>query len=823
MPNHLKKGNQKTGFKMKIRLLLLVLAEVLCLVPAKAVLKEKDLNSSLAVLRHELTTYHREQQDREFNSTARTQRVTTTLRDIMQRSAQNSLMLYSQKNDYVFDLTYACHEATEQYQDFRRQIMPFKDFVNRSNSDIARYDSLIDMLSKMPTMVLSPQAKVDRNVCLTLAVNIRRMLQDNKDAMQENMRWYEFTEQRLKSLNDYANKRYAEIQTNIFQNGGTNYVRTLTQMNWKILQARSSIAEKYTPSNMVKSQWDVRWIVGLFLTLLVYGIVAFVVNFLGIRFLITWIMHRLETLKAEHKENDTRLSRLLRNFNLQSFLAKRTCIILASSTVTLAILLLIIRFTSEQNFLTMASNLLIEYAWLLAVILISLLLRVEGKQIMRTFRIYTPLITVGFIVISFRIVLIPNDLVDVVLPPILLLCTLWQWSAVRRHNKGIPNYDFYLTYTSLAVFVLSLACSWMGYTLMSVQLLIWWIMQMTCLLTLACVRDWLTNYRERKKLREKPVTKVWGFRLIYFVLLPSLVVYSFLISIYWSADVFNLSALTWDIFRTPYIDTKYIKVSLFTLAQVINLYFIFNYINHTSKALVKQYLMRKDPTTAESRSVMIINVLQVVVWGIWLLISLGLLHVSNTWLVVISGGLSTGIGFAMKDILENIYYGISLMAGRVKVGDWIECDGTKGKVSSISYTSTMLEAIDGSVIAFTNSQLFTKNYKNLTKNHGFVLAQLPFGVAYGSNIKQVAKLVEDAVLKLHHQWLDPEKRVKVVFRELGDSSINFTLLCWVDAVKQIYVVSDVMQTIYDTLNEHGIEIPFPQCDVHLVDQKQADA
>jgi len=820
MQYHLRKEPENRLYKMKIRLLLLVLAEVLCLVPARAVLKEKDLNSSLAVLRHELTTYHREQQDREFNSTMRTQRVTTTLRDIMQRSAQNSLMLYSQKNDYVFDLTYACHEATEQYQDFRRQIMPFKDFVNRSNSDIARYDSLIDMLSKMPTMVLSPQAKVDRNVCLTLAVNIRRMLQDNKDAMQENMRWYEFTEKRLKSLNDYANKRYAEIQTNIFQNGGTNYVRTLTQMNWKILQARSSIAEKYTPSDMVKSQWDVRWIVGLFLTLLVYGVVAFVVNFLGIRFLITWIMHRLDTLKAEHRENDSRLSRLLGNFNLQSFLAKRTCIILASSTVTLAILLLVIRFTSEQNFLTMASNLLIEYAWLLAVILISLLLRVEGKQIMRTFRIYTPLITVGFIVISFRIVLIPNDLVDVVLPPILLLCTLWQWSAVRRHNKGIPNYDFYLTYTSLAVFVLSLVCSWMGYTLMSVQLLIWWIMQMTCLLTLACVRDWLTNYRERKKLREKPVTKVWGFRLIYFVLLPSLVVYSFLISIYWAADVFNLSALTWDIFRTPYIDTKYIKVSLFTLAQVINLYFIFNYINHTSKALVKQYLVRKDPTTAESRSVMLINVLQVVVWGIWLLISLGLLHVSNTWLVVISGGLSTGIGFAMKDILENIYYGISLMAGRVKVGDWIECDGTKGKVSSISYTSTMLEAIDGSVIAFTNSQLFTKNYKNLTKNHGFVLAQLPFGVAYGSNIKQVTKLVEDAVLKLHHQWLDPEKSVKVVFRELGDSSINFTLLCWVDAVKQIYVVSDVMQTIYDTLNEHGIEIPFPQCDVHLREQKK---
>lgn len=801
---------------MKTRIVMIWLLTLASILPGYAVLKEKDLGSSLEVLRHELTSYHREQQDKEINSTLRSKRVTAMLRDIMQRSSQNSLMLYSQKSDYVFDLTYACHEATEQYQEFKRQIAPFKEYVDRSNSDIARYDSLIDMLSKMPTMMLNDKAKIDRNVCLTLAVSIRRMLQDNKDAMQENMMWYDYTERRLKSLNDYANKRYAEIQTNIFQNGGSNYIKTLTQMNWKLIQARTAIAEKYTPINMVKSQWDARWIFGFFITLLLYAIVAFSINFLAIRFFVTWLMHKLERLKDVHREKETRMMRFLKNINLKNFMAKRTCIILAASTVTLGIILLFIRLTSEQNFLMMASNLLIEYAWLQAVILISLLLRVEASRIMRTFRIYTPLITVGFIVISFRIVLIPNDIVDVLLPPILLICTLWQWSAVRRHNKDIPHYDVYLTYTSLTIFVVSLICSWIGYTLLSVQLLIWWIMQMTCLLTLACVRDWLTNYRERKHIKEKPVTEAWFFRLIYFVILPTLVVYSFLVSIYWAADVFNLSALTWDIFRTPYVDTKYVKISIFTLAQVINLYFIFNYINHTSKALVKQYLIRKDPTTAESRSVMLINVLQVLVWGIWLLISLGLLHVSNTWLVVISGGLSTGIGFAMKDILENIYYGISLMAGRVKVGDWVEIDGIKGKVASISYTSTMLESIDGSVIAFTNSQLFTKNYKNLTKNHGFVLAQLPFGVSYGTNMKDVINLIENAIINKRHPYLDPEKNVRVVFTDFGDSSINFKLLCWVDAIKQIYVVSDVMEIIYDTLNAHGIEIPFPQRDIHII-------
>lgn len=156
------------------------------------------------------------------------------------------------------------------------------------------------------------------------------------------------------------------------------------------------------------------------------------------------------------------------------------------------------------------------------------------------------------------------------------------------------------------------------------------------------------------------------------------------------------------------------------------------------------------------------------------------------------------------------------MAGRIKIGDWIECDGTKGKVSSINYTSTMIEAIDGSVIAFQNSQLFTKNYKNLTRNHGYVLALIPFNVAYGSNVKDVCRLVEQAVIDLKHPNIDKKKKVRAIFSEFGDSSVNFQLLCWVDAIKQIYVVGDIMECIYDTLNKNNIQIPFPQRDVHVI-------
>jgi small-conductance mechanosensitive channel len=155
------------------------------------------------------------------------------------------------------------------------------------------------------------------------------------------------------------------------------------------------------------------------------------------------------------------------------------------------------------------------------------------------------------------------------------------------------------------------------------------------------------------------------------------------------------------------------------------------------------------------------------------------------------------------------------MAGRIKVGDWIQIDGTMGKVASISYTSTVVESLYGEVITYQNSQLFAKNYKNLTRNHGYILAPVEFSVAYGSNLHEVTQLVEQAVNSLHHTYMDSTKTVNSVVYEMGDSSVNFRLYVWADAVKKVYVVSDVLKCIYDTLAAHHIEIPFPQRDVHI--------
>lgn len=779
---------------MKRFFLIFIILASFC-IDAGAVLKEKDLEQTLSILQSELELYNNELSVRSVARRERTKRLITQLLQTMKRADQNALMLYSQQQDNVFDLTYACHEATKQYNDFHRQRLPFAEFLEKTEKDIARYDSLIQRLESMPDMTMTKYGNQKRDTCLVLAKNINKMLQGNAQQLRRNIRFYNTTERRLKEQNEYAHKRYSDIQRNIFINGGDSYLTLLGHFDRSWKQLNDAVQKKYNLDPESKSQWSLTWILGTFVGIFVYVIIAIVLNQLFFRFLMP---KRLRT---------------------EEFMKKRFCIIMATTSITFAIIqgaIFVIGTGQNYPFLYMAASLLVEFAWLLGVILTSLLMRVKGDQLGSATRIYSPLIAVGFIVIGCRIILIPNELVNFMLPPVLLICALWQWIVIRRHNQNIPRSDIFYTYISLTVFIASVVSSFIGYTLLAVQLLIWWIMQLTCILTITCISRYLEIYAKKKRLAEKPITQTWGYLMVEKMILPVLSVTSIMLSIYWAANVFNLSDMCWRLFKYDFIDMENLKVSFLKLSMVITMWFVFRYIAMTILALLKVHFEIKDPSTAASKEMMGKNVIQVFIWGIWLMLSLSIMHISVAWLLAISGGLSTGIGFASKDIIENIYYGASLMAGRIKVGDWIQIEGTMGKVMSINYTSTVIESLYGEVITYQNAQLFTKNYKNLTRNHGYVLVVIPFGVAYGSNLKEVTNLVEGTLNNMHHQWIDQTKRVKCVVSEMADSSVNFKLFVWADAPKQSYVISDVLKCVYDTLNTNGISIPFPQRDVHLI-------
>lgn len=787
---------QSNLLNMKKRLYIIILLMVAFVLPSNAVLKEANLDTTLYMLRTELTNYHIDLEKQNQAAKAQQLAVIQELISIVKQADQNSIMLYSQRNGYIFDMTYACHEATEQFKKFKSKAVPFRQMIKKNNVEVARFDSLINYLYGMNTMFLSEEAQVNRNVDLTLAVNIRRQLVEKQKQLQAYVQAYDRTDRKLQALNDYANRRYEDIQNSIFNNGGDNYLRILRNFSMNYKEAKTSVTEKYKPVPGMMSQWDVRIIFILFGIIIFWGLISIFLNLFTIRIVITQLM--------KHGMFENRK---------ESFMAKRPCLIMAMTVVTFAVILGIVRMAVTQNFVIMASQLLVEYSWLVGVILVSILLRVDNDKIKNTFRIYSPLMLVGFIVIVFRIILIPNDLVNLIFPPVLLLCALWQWNVISRKHNQVLRTDKTYAFISLAVFGVSTIFAWTGFTLLAVQLIIWWTMQLTCVLTITCCEGWLSVYAKRKKLADKAITDKWLYRFIYKVLLPISGVLSFIISIYWAADVFNMSDTTWEIFNKDYIKTSNFTASLFSISEVACLYFLFNYINITSVDFMRHHFEKADPASAASKIVMFKNVMQVIIWGIWLMIALNVFQVGKSWLLAIFAGLSTGLGFASKDILENIYYGISLMMGRVKVGDYIICDGTRGKVSSISYTSTMLEATDGSVIAFQNSQLFSKNYKNMTKNHGYELDILEVGIAYGSNVKEVKQILIEALMKLDCIYQD--KGVKVLLKSFDDSCITLRIVVWVNVLTQAIDDATIMECIYDTLNDHNIEIPFPQREITI--------
>ena len=826
---------------------------------SRAVLNERDIAQSLSVLRVELRQAYLQQKQsmvrwKQMNEAQHNQMLRT-----MQRSSQASLMIYSQKDDYVFDLTYACHEAQQQYYDFKKNRMPYDRISKKMQTELDRYDGLIRTLEVLPPAVsgriakadtarqrhlkinkdtlqkflLSPEAQKDRNECIFYAKALRNNIMRFSAQIAQDSVNYQRLEAHLKSLHDYAQLRYRDIQQNIFQNAGVSYPTLLARLPFYWKYAKKDAHDKYSSSNEyrgVRSEWRGP---------VVWGYVMFVVSYLILSIILTFVII-------------TFLMRKVKRFQKPEMQERRIPLMMACGVLLFALSIMVASIFLTHNFFVMATGLLVEYAWLLTAIFVSLLIRLKGNQVKDGFKVYTPIVLMGLIIIIFRIVFIPNALVNIIFPPVVLLFTIWQWRTTRSNASDIPRSDRYYTWISLFVMVASCIFAWVGFTLLAVEIFIWWIFQLTAIQTITLAFNLLDIYEERKlktnilasgiseEEMEKGIshghyiTKTWFYDLVHMALVPIAAAYSVLLCIYLAADVFDLAATCITIFMTPFLDVEgVIQLSLFKMVVVAALFFVFRYLCYVSKALYRhmrlEAFFRKTGDRLVRRNEINLtlgyNIITIVVWGIYIISAIVLLKIPKSGISIVTAGLATGIGFAMKDILNNFFYGIQLMAGRLRVGDYIECDGVQGKVESITYQSTQIITLDDCVMAFLNSTLFAKNFKNLTRNHSYELIKIPVGVAYGTNVEKVRSLIVEEVMNLQRtdkyerELIDPARGVQVLFNDFGESSVDLLVVAWVLVSEKVGYKSRAKEAIYNVLNKNGIEIPFPQRDLHMIEKK----
>lgn len=202
------------------------------------------------------------------------------------------------------------------------------------------------------------------------------------------------------------------------------------------------------------------------------------------------------------------------------------------------------------------------------------------------------------------------------------------------------------------------------------------------------------------------------------------------------------------------------------------------------------------------------------------LVALSTAGVNLNQITIILGALGVGIGFGLQTIANNFISGLILLTERtIKVGDIVELkNDLLGEVKNISIRSTVIRTYDSLDIIVPNSDFISNRVTTWTYGDDWRRLRIPFGVSYGSDPDEVAKLAIEVAKEIPTTIEDGDHHLRVWFEGFGDSSLDFSLLVWC-RMRRLAPVSGLLSDYYFALfrkfKEAGIEIPFPQRDLHL--------
>ncbi|HAS6348942.1 small-conductance mechanosensitive channel MscS [Vibrio sp. IRLE0018] len=196
-----------------------------------------------------------------------------------------------------------------------------------------------------------------------------------------------------------------------------------------------------------------------------------------------------------------------------------------------------------------------------------------------------------------------------------------------------------------------------------------------------------------------------------------------------------------------------------------------------------------------------------------LIAALGRVGVETASVVAVIGAAGLAVGLALQGSLSNFAAGVLIVAFRpFKSGDYVEISGVAGSVEAIQIFQTVLKTPDNKMVVVPNSGVIGGAITNYSR-HATRRVDLTIGVSYKSDLKKTKQVIRETLEKDARVLKDPDMTIGVV--ALADSSVNFVVRPWCKTEDYWAVYFDSMQAIKEALDANGIEIPFPQMDVHL--------
>jgi small-conductance mechanosensitive channel len=257
-----------------------------------------------------------------------------------------------------------------------------------------------------------------------------------------------------------------------------------------------------------------------------------------------------------------------------------------------------------------------------------------------------------------------------------------------------------------------------------------------------------------------------------------------------------------EVILTP----RKIAVALFAI-------WFFNMLSHLIERTIHRTLMKKDFDPGAKTAIERFARYGVFTMGI--LITLSYIGLNLRALESFGAVLGVGLGFGLQNITQNFISGLILLTERpIKRGDIVDVDGTTGRVLDVRARSTLVLTRDDVVIIVPNSEFITKQVINQSFSGDKIRYSIPIGVAYGSDVQKVEKIL----LKIadEHPKILKTPPPSVLFKDFGASALEFSLQIWLsDLWFHANILSELRFEIEKKFREHEITIPFPQMDVYV--------
>lgn len=764
------------------RVLILGIILTLHSLSSLAVLRGYDINETVIMLNSELETFVGYVNTTIIDFSKSRDNYKKKMHEIRKELASAKLSLYSQQDQYIFGNAYASEYAQKFCEKFHQSELPIKSWSITYKRAISRCGELQKTLAQINPDDLNDKAKISQQNGLKHLDCVLSSLNSWQDTIHADIKKYDLLVADVAHLEGEIERNYKYILNSLLLQPDKQAVPKVFNSDFSTHwdACKSTIKAMFTSSNYYGWEFQDKW-TSETIDITISGLVAFVIGIL-LGFI---ILKRLpEKWEQMHRHPII-------------FYASCGCILVA-----ITYFIMMVAFTTNP-FFNSALGLLIEICLMCIFLSFSVLLRVRDSQFIPTLLSYIPTVILSLAIILYRISLSNIHVIRVTYPILLFLIIIAQIGSILFLHKKMLKIDRFVSICATAIFILCFSMNFFGYYYLSIHIALAWSMYITGHLLLSCYYNYLERCeRYWRQINEQDYLKSWRPFTFNQLLKPIALIGVFMACTLECAHVFNINEWLNEFYNYNFVDYPGIAcISIKRIFHIVIFAILINYL----VALVNYILRRHYKEKADVGAMNLArSIFAIVVWSVFIVVALAYVEVNSIGIIATLGGLAVGLGIALRDTFDCLLCGIILMMGRIKIGDVVEVgNDIRGKVVDIQYRTTLIETDDGAIISVFNTQFFGKDFRNVSYSGKYQRLHISFKVQKEIDSPQIREMLAQALIdKVPELAKSPAPRI--LFGASDRFHVDMIAQVWVPVMDYYETISNVKETLFNTLKEHGM-------------------